>query len=106
MVTLTNMADKVEILRSAASLPHTKWNRVYMTPDLPWKEREKRRQLHSELARRREAGEEHIWIRQGRIVPIPVDKRQEQEHATPTKPEVNGHRKSAQFHHTSSQHQS
>ena len=78
VVTLGNTGDKSEILRSAASLRDTEWGRVYITPDLTRKEREKGRQLQSELARRREAGEEHIWIRQGRIVPILVDKRQQQ----------------------------
>ena len=76
VVTLTSMAHKVEILRSAASLRDTKWNNVYITPDLTWKEREKRRQLRDELARRKEAGEEHIWIRHGKIVQIPEEKRQ------------------------------
>ena len=76
VVTLTNMADKMEILKLAASLRDTEWSRVYVTPDLTWKEREEGRQLRSELARRKEAGEEHIWIRRGRIVPIPVEKQQ------------------------------
>ena len=76
VVTLTNIANKVEILRAAASLRDTKWNNIYITPDLTWKEREKGRQLRSELVRRKEAGEENIWIRQGRIVPIPEEKLQ------------------------------
>ena len=57
VVTLTNMASKVDILRAAASLRDTKWSNTYITPDLTWKEREKGRQLWSELARRKEAGE-------------------------------------------------
>ena len=75
IVTLLNNADKVELLRSAASLRDSpKWSRVYITPDLTWQEREKGRQLRDELARRKESGEQHIWIRRGRIVPIPMEK--------------------------------
>ena len=75
IVTLANNAEKVELLRSAASLRDTpRWNRVFITPDLTWQEREKGRQLREELARRKEAGEQHIWIRRGRIVPIPKEK--------------------------------
>ena len=75
IVTLANNADKVELLRSAASLRDTpRWNRVFITPDLTWQEREKGRQLREELARRKESGEQHIWIRRGRIVPIPKEK--------------------------------
>ena len=75
VVTLTNMEDKMEILRSAASLRETTWDRVYITPDLTWQEREKGRQLRSELARRKEAGEVNIGIRHGKIVQVPNQKR-------------------------------
>ena len=68
--------DSDVFLRAAASLRDTKWNNIYITPDLTWKEREKGRQLRNELVRRKEAGEENIWIRQGRIVPIPEEKLQ------------------------------
>ena len=68
----------MEILRSAATLRNSDWNRVYITPDLTWQEREKGRQLRAELTRRREAGEDNIHIRQGRIVPIPKVKQQPQ----------------------------
>ena len=37
------------------------------------------RQLRGELARRKEAGEQHIWIRHGKIVPIPEEKRHQQQ---------------------------
>ena len=40
VVSLTNTSDRAEILRSAASLRDTTWNRVYITPDLTWQERE------------------------------------------------------------------
>ena len=76
IVTLANMSDKLEVLKSAAALRDSKWSNVYITPDLTWKEREKGRQLRCELARRKEEGEEHIWIRHGRIVTIPEEKRQ------------------------------
>ena len=75
VVTLTNMSDKREILRLAASLRDSEWNKVFITPDLTWKEREAGRQLRNELGRRKEAGEQHIWIRRGRIVQIPAEKR-------------------------------
>ena len=78
IVTLANLEDKMEILRSTATLRNSDWNRVYITPDLTWKEREKGRQLRAELTRRREAGEDNIHIRQGRIVPIPKVNQQPQ----------------------------
>ena len=76
LVTLTNLDDKVNILRSAAALRSTtEWDNVYITPDLTWQEREKARALRQELARRRAAGEKFLYIRQGRIIPIPEEKR-------------------------------
>ena len=76
LVTLANMEDKASILKTAASLRSSPvWSNVYVTPDLTWKEREKSRALRKELASRKEAGEEHIYIRHGRIVTIPEDKR-------------------------------
>ena len=78
VVTLSSMTEKIEILKSAASLRDTDWGNIYITPDLTWKEREKARQLRSELARRREAGEMHIVIRHGQIVTVPEAKRQQQ----------------------------
>ena len=76
LVTLTNLDDKVNILRSAAALRSTtEWDNVYITQDLTWQEREKARALRQELARRRAAGEKFLYIRQGRIIPIPEEKR-------------------------------
>ena len=76
LVTLTNLEDKMNILRSAAILRSTtEWDNVYITPDLTWQEREKARALRQELARRRAAGEKFLYIRQGRIVLIPEEKR-------------------------------
>ena len=40
IVTLASLADKLEILRSAAALRDSKWGNVYITPYLTWKERE------------------------------------------------------------------
>ena len=60
IMTLTNLSDKVEILRSATSLRDSKWNNVFISPDLTWKEREKGRLLLKELARHRDEGEQHI----------------------------------------------
>ena len=74
IVTLCSINDKMEVLKLAASLCTTKWKNVYITPDLTLKEREKGRELRKELQRRKEKGEEHIWIRQGKIVPIPENK--------------------------------
>lgn len=40
VVTLTNVTDKMEILKLAALLRHTtEWSNVYISPDLTWKER-------------------------------------------------------------------
>ena len=76
LVTLATMEDRTNILRSAATLRSTpEWGNVYITPDLTWQEREKARTLRQELARRKALGEEHIHIRQGRIVPVPVERR-------------------------------
>ena len=75
IVTLANMNDKLEILKAAASLRDSAWSNIFISPDLIWKEREKGRQLRNELAERKASGEEHIWIRHGRIVPIPHEKR-------------------------------
>ena len=76
LITLTNVDDKMNILRSAAALRSTtEWDNVYITPDLTWQEREKARTLRQELARRKAAGEKFLQIRHGRIVPVPEDKR-------------------------------
>lgn len=105
IVSLTNMEDKREILRYAATLRNTDWSKVYITPDLTWQEREKGRQLRAELARRREAGEDNICIRQGRIVPMPGEKPWSQaqsqgkfgnQHSTAGEPLSNPQRKDTQ----------
>ena len=44
------------------------WSRVFITPDLSPKEREKNRQLREELKRRHDDGEEGLIIRKGEII--------------------------------------
>ena len=45
-----------------------KWNKVFITPDLTFKERTESRKLRAELATRRENGETDLVIRSGRII--------------------------------------
>ena len=72
IVTLENSEIKAELLRLAPQLRHlTTWTRIYITPDLPKKEREENRKLREELFARRQAGEENITIRRGKIIKLP-----------------------------------
>ena len=69
IVTLDNAGTKADILKLATQLRHlTKWKRIYVTPDLSKKEREDNKRLREELSARRQAGEEDLVIRRGRIV--------------------------------------
>ena len=47
---------------------HSRWNKIYITPDLTRKEREEGKRLRDELAVRRQAGEINLMIRKGKIV--------------------------------------
>ena len=44
------------------------FQRIFINPDLSWKERQAQKELRSELARRKEAGESGIFICRGHIV--------------------------------------
>ena len=69
IVSLESMDSKLEILKMAPQLRYlTKWQRIYVTPDLSKKEREESKRLRAELSARRQAGEEHLTIRRGKIV--------------------------------------
>lgn len=69
IITLENEDAKHDILRMASQLKSVrKWGRVFITPDLTFKERQEQKKLREELWRRREAGETNIYIRRGKIV--------------------------------------
>ena len=73
--TLGSVKTKREILTDAKKLKnHEKWSRVFITPDLAPKEREKSRSLRDELRRRINSGEEGLMIRKGKIVQVPQDR--------------------------------
>ena len=46
----------------------SEWHSIYINPDLTQKEREAGKKLREELAQRRRAGEQNIYIKRGRIV--------------------------------------
>ena len=49
----------------------TSWKHIYVTPDLTKKEWDEGKQLREELSNRRQAGEENLAIRRGKIVKLP-----------------------------------
>ena len=62
---------KKQVLAKAKELKDERnsiWKKVYITPDLTFKEREENRKLRTELNARRENGEKDLMIRNGRIV--------------------------------------
>lgn len=70
IITLENEESKFDILRMASQLRSTEeWQRVFITPDLTYKERQEQKRLRDELRRRREAGEKDLLIKRGKIVP-------------------------------------
>ena len=59
----------VKLLKSAPLLRKiSKWQSVYVSPDLTLKEREINRALHQELKRRKDAGEKDLIIKRGKII--------------------------------------
>ena len=69
IITLDNPACKYDILRCAPQLrTTTEFGKVFITPDLTYKERETNRKLREELAVRRRAGEVNLTIKGGRII--------------------------------------
>ena len=45
-----------------------RWNTIYVTPDLTFKEREVNKALRDELKRRKANGEQNLIIKRGRII--------------------------------------
>ena len=87
IVCLENSDTKAEILKLAPQLRYlTKWKRVFVTPDLTKKEREEGKRLPEELHARKQAGEENLTIRKGRIVQLhgPSTTRQHDDNVRPT----------------------
>ena len=74
IVTLESTDVKAELLRMASQLRHlSKWKRIYVTPDLTKKDRDDAKRLRDELATRKQAGEENLVIRRGRIVRLAAE---------------------------------
>ena len=76
IVCTDNVEVKTDVLKMAPQLrQNALYSNIYITPDLTWREREEGRKLRDELARRREAGEENLIIRRGKIIQLlPEDK--------------------------------
>ena len=71
IVSLENTDTKAEILKMAPEIRHhPEWSRIFVTPDLSKKEREEGKRLREELHARKEAGEENLTIRKGKIIKI------------------------------------
>ena len=69
VLTLDNLEKKIEILENAYKLSRSsKWKRVYIAPDRTLKEREEHKKLRDELKKRKEDGEENIFIHKGKII--------------------------------------
>ena len=69
-VKIKSLPLKARILRGAKQLRNSErahWRKLYITPDLTAKERELDRKLRMELRSWRDAGEENIYIRHGKI---------------------------------------
>ena len=70
-ITVGSVKTKRDILSNSKKLRNAdEWSRVFITPDLTPKEREKSRRLREELKRRKDAGEEGLVIRKGEIVKV------------------------------------
>ena len=76
VVSLENIETKQELLRMSSQLRNIpEWSNLYINPDLTPAEREMNRKLRQELAARRAAGENDIFIRRGSIVRLPKTSR-------------------------------
>lgn len=68
-VGLTDYMLKQAILRRSRMLRQTdRWERVFIAPDLTFKERDERKVLLDEMKTRKEAGEENLTIYKNRII--------------------------------------
>ena len=70
-VQFNNLSHRRSVLSNAKKLRDSSsrlFKEIFINPDLSWKERQAQKDLRSELARRKEAGESGIYIRRGRIV--------------------------------------
>ena len=70
MTTLDSEQHERSIIKSATYnlRKSTRWNKVYVSPDLTAKEREVNKALRKELKRRKAQGEKEIMIKRGKIV--------------------------------------
>ena len=68
-VRLNSLSQRRFLLINARKLHNSdQFSRIYINPDLSYKERQALRELRQELARRKTAGEKDIFIRRGQIV--------------------------------------
>ena len=70
-VQFNNVSQRRSVLSNAKKLRNSSsrsFKEIFINPDLSSKERQAQKELRSELARRKEAGESGIFIRRGRIV--------------------------------------
>ena len=68
-VTLDKEQHKHSIMKMATKLRKSqRWNTIYVTPDLTFKEREVNKALRDELKRRKANGEQNLIIKRGRII--------------------------------------
>ena len=70
-VKVENVPQKRSMLQNAKKLRNATdedMKKIYVTPDLSKRAREKNKQLREELNRRKEAGEEDLMIKNGRVV--------------------------------------
>lgn len=69
IVSLDSVEAKIELLKLARQLRTSdNWSNLYISPDLPFKEREVNRKLREELKARKNAGETNLYIWKGKIV--------------------------------------
>ena len=69
LITLEGISIKRSILKQATKLRNSsKWNEVFISPDLTPKERETNKKLREELRNQKQAGEKNLIIRCGKIV--------------------------------------
>ena len=69
LITLEDISIKRSILKQATKLRNSsKWNEVFIFPDLTPKERQTNKKLREELRNRKQVGEKNLIIRRGKIV--------------------------------------
>ena len=70
IVTIETLESKLDLLSKVSQLKDTRWQNIYINPDLTKQEREEGKKLRAELKSRREAGETNLTIRHGKVVQL------------------------------------